>query len=121
MDKARKNIEEITNALQLTSQEHGTEFKFRLNIENHSISDSSSYEEEIWAGIRAYKKRIERKAYLRELFIYGYWFELLPSKELATIELLFSNTINITTPEPNETKPTNTAKKKLGDLMPCYQ
>lgn len=96
------------------------ELKFRLNVEAPVIGGEKTFEEEIWQTVSGISRREHRKGYLRDLFLHGYWFEILPQRELAVVRQLIApaqmenaNVAELTVPPVK-----NSAKSKLGGLMP---
>ncbi len=119
VDRSISEIQEAVNAD--CSGESSNEFKFRLNVELNSSQPVKTPEEEIWEAVSKISKRDERKHYLRDLFLHGYWFESLPGRDEKIIYQLFSKeseadsgtVIELPTPPAM-----NSAKSKLGGLMP---
>ncbi|MFA0809388.1 hypothetical protein [Microbulbifer epialgicus] len=121
LNKVNHKIPEIQKAI--TGKEihsKSREFKFRLNIEGES-NLATTPEEEIWTAISKISKRDQRKQYLRELFLYGYWFESLAERDISVINQLIGGGMPITSANlgdiPNVLAE-NSAKTKLGGLMP---
>jgi hypothetical protein len=122
LKKVDRSIAEIKNAVNADcSEELPHEFKFRLNVEINSSLPVKTPEEEIWKIVSKISKRDERKNYLRELFLHGYWFESLQEKDEKTINQLFAKeneTVGVTVIELPTPPVMNSAKSKLGGLMP---
>ena len=121
LEKIGRSIPEIESAI-CTVPNKGTiqEFKFRLNVEVSSEKFQTP-DEEIWDSVSKISKRNVRKGFLRKLFLHGYWFETLPERDLQTISIIFgSGSATQTDREPDQPKPPpkNSAKHKLGSLMP---
>lgn len=119
-DKAGVTIPDLQSAKRNDcSGVQSEEFKFRLNIEEPSV-ELSTPEDEIWRAASKISKRGGRKNYLRHLFLCGFWFETLPSRDADIIKRVFSNGAEVDAePAPAPELPkANTAKNKLGGLMP---
>jgi hypothetical protein len=122
LKKVDRTISEIQHAVTADcSGECPNEFKFRLNVELNSSQPVKTPEEEIWVAASKITKRDERKDYLRDLFLHGYWFESLPGRDENIINQLFAkeNQAESVTVIELPTPPViNSAKSKLGGLMP---
>jgi len=122
LKKIDRSIPEIHRAIRADcSGERAEEFKFRLNVELNPAQSAITHEEEIWKVVSKISRRDERKNYLRDLFLHGYWFESLPERDETIINqfLAIENQADrgtvIEMPVPQAK---NSAKSKLGGLMP---
>ena len=119
LDKAGINIPDLKSAICANySGSESEEFKFRLNIEPDV--ELITPEKEIWTTASKISKRGGRKGYLRDLFLHGFWFETLPSRDANIIKRVFSNSAEdeIGLPVVPVVPKQNSAKSKLGGLMP---
>jgi hypothetical protein len=121
LERLGRTIPEIESAIS-TVPNRGTvqEFKFRLNVEATSEKFQTP-DEEIWDSVSKISKRNVRKALLRKLFLHGFWFETLPARDLQTINIIFgvgAQIQSVIEVEPPKPPPKNSAKHKLGSLMP---
>jgi len=122
LDKAERNILEVQCAVAADcTGVKPVDFKFRLNVELNSHGSTKTREEEIWESVSKLRKRDERKKYFRYLFLHGYWFESLAERDSDTISQLFAKenvSGNGTVADLPSPRVNNSAKSKLGDLMP---
>lgn len=122
LKKTDKDISELITALSADISSYKlNEFKLRLNVDTYLSTKVKTPETEIWESISKISKRKKRKKFLRELFIYGFWLETLPDRDLAVISQLVSrkedvndnNIIGLSIPST-----VDSTKSKLGGLMP---
>jgi len=118
--KLGKTIPDVSNSISQDCSNVGfIEIKFRLNLEIDELTTDETPESRIWAEVSGISKRDIRKEYLRELFLYGHWFESLPLRSVDVIQNVFSNNAEVIELETlkQPLPKTGLAKEKLGALM----
>jgi len=119
LEKMHKSVDEIDDAIREKNKECShCDFVLRLN----SGMDDGSLEGEILTGITSANKRNDRKKYIREAILFGYWLEDLPNKSISKINQLFDvktvideGDISISSVGVEKN---HEAKKQFGSLMP---
>lgn len=117
--KTGQSIEQVESAIKAKNGGRCSTEEIMLRLTFIESETFYSPESKIWRKVLDLHRTTARKEYLRELFLYGYWFESLPSRNESEILNAFSVSEKNIEPLPNEEKKTiSTTQSILGDLMP---